>query len=85
MQQVERLGRLKDFFRKNFKNYDIQAEEEIFSLGFVNSLFAVQLVEFVETEFGIEIDADDLDIENFRTLNALVGLVSRKCESAQAA
>jgi acyl carrier protein len=44
----------------------------------VNSLFAVQLVTFLEKTFAIEIGMDDLDIENFKSLNATTAFVMRK-------
>jgi len=53
-------------------------EDDIFALGFGNSLFALQLIAFVENKFGIEIDSDDLDIRNFRSIQVIAGLVERK-------
>lgn len=55
-------------------NYD----DNLFESGIVNSLFAVQLVTFLEKTFAIEIGMDDLDIENFKSLNATTALVMRK-------
>jgi methoxymalonate biosynthesis acyl carrier protein len=68
----------KAFMAVHFKNYDLQDDDDIFSLGFVNSLFAMQLVMFVEKEFDLKVHDDDLDIDNFRTVNALLDLVNRK-------
>jgi methoxymalonate biosynthesis acyl carrier protein len=62
-----------------FRDHNLKDDEDIFSTGFVNSLFAMQLVLFVEKEFNITVDNDDLDLENFRTLNAIDGLIERKC------
>ena len=53
-------------------------DDNLFESGIVNSLFAVQLMTFVEKTFGIEVEADDLDIENFKSLNATTGFVVRK-------
>jgi acyl carrier protein len=50
----------------------------------VNSLFAVQLTTFIEKTFGIEIGADDLDIKNFRSLNAATAFVESKSAAAVA-
>jgi len=71
-------GKTKGFISRHFKSYDLRDDEDIFSLGFVNSLFAMQLVIFVEKEFQMKVDDEDLQIENFRTVNALVDLVRRK-------
>ncbi len=71
-------ARVKAFLCRSFQNLDLQDDQDIFDMGFVNSLFAMQLVMFVEKEFGITIENDDLDIDNFRTVNAIARLVERK-------
>ena len=53
-------------------------EDDLFESGIVNSLFAVQLATFLEKTFAIEIGMDDLDIENFKSLNATTAFVMRK-------
>ena len=68
----------KAFMAVHFKNHDFQDDEDIFSLGFVNSLFAMQLVMFVEKEFQMKVHDDDLLIDNFRTVNAVTDLVRRR-------
>ena len=71
-------SKTKAFLARFFQNVDLGDDEDIFALGFVNSLFAMQLVLFVENEFGISVENEDLDIENFRTINAIVHLIERK-------
>lgn len=53
-------------------------DDNLFESGIVNSLFAVQLMTFVEKTFAIEVEMDDLDIENFKSLNATTAFVVRK-------
>ena len=53
-------------------------DENLFDSGIVNSLFAVQLMTFVEKRFSIEVEMDDLDIENFKSLNATTAFVLKK-------
>lgn len=66
------------FIARFFQNVEIKDSEDIFALGFVNSLFAMQLVLFVETEFGIAVENDDLDINNFKSVDAIAHLVESK-------
>jgi methoxymalonate biosynthesis acyl carrier protein len=70
--------KLKEFLRRYMNDYDLGADEDIFALGFVNSMFAMQLVLFIEQEFGISVDDEDLEIENFQTINRIAQLVERK-------
>ncbi|BDA68751.1 putative D-alanyl carrier protein [Calothrix sp. PCC 7716] len=71
-------ARIKTFLSKFFGNHDLQLDEDIFSLGFVNSMFAMQLVLFIEQEFQIAIENEDLEFENFRTINSIANLIERK-------
>jgi len=74
--------KIKEFLTRFFRNHDLADDEDIFSLGFVNSLLAMQLVMFVEKEFNVTIENDDLDLDNFRSVNAIADLVQRKSKSA---
>lgn len=65
------------FVRDRYPQADISEAQDIFSLGFVNSLFAMELVMFIEKTFAVTIPNDELRIDNFRTANAMAELVSR--------
>ncbi len=65
-------------FLTQFINIDVGNDEELFSSGLVNSLFAMQLVLFIEKEYSIKVENEDLDFDNFKTLNAIVGFIERK-------
>jgi methoxymalonate biosynthesis acyl carrier protein len=71
-------AKIKDFLARFFQIHNLQDDQDIFSLGFVNSLFAMQLVLFVEKEFGITVENEDLNIDNFRTVNSISSLVEQK-------
>lgn len=80
----EMKAAIRQFLAQPFKNYALQDDEDIFALGFVNSLFAMQLVLFIEKTFQITIENEDLELDNFRTINALASLVARKKENVTA-
>jgi acyl carrier protein len=46
--------------------------------GIVDSLATLKLVSFLEEHFGIQLDADDANPENLRTLPDIAALVERK-------
>ncbi len=74
---------IRQFLSRFFKGYNMRDDEDIFALGFVNSLFAMQLVLFVERTFQITVDNEDLDINNFRSIDALANLIQRKMAVVQ--
>ncbi len=68
---------------RNFINNSINIDglgddENLFESGIVNSLFAVQLMTFVERNFRIEIGMEDLDVENFKSVSATALFIERK-------
>jgi methoxymalonate biosynthesis acyl carrier protein len=74
--------RIAAFLSRFFKSHDLGPDDDIFALGFVNSLLAMQLVTFVERDFGITVEDADLDLDNFRSIRAIAALVARKRATA---
>lgn len=70
--------KIKQFLAQFFGDRNLQDDDDIFALGFVNSMFAMQLVLFIEKEFQVTIENEDLDFENFKSINAIVNLLERK-------
>jgi len=61
-----------------FLGRHIGDDEKIFAAGFVNSMFAMQIVLFLEKNFHIAIANEDLELKNFQTINAMAELIERK-------
>lgn len=74
----DRKLKIRQFLSRFFNTHQLKDDDDIFSLGFVNSLLALQLVNFLEKEFGITIEDEDLDIENFRAITRMDELVEKK-------
>ena len=70
--------RTRDFLFRFVRRRDIADDDDLFGSGLVNSLFAMQLVLFVEKDFGIKVGNKDLDLKNFRSVDAISELVVRK-------
>jgi methoxymalonate biosynthesis acyl carrier protein len=70
-------GQIRGFIAGKFPGIDFADGDDIFALGFATSLFAMQLVMFVEKIFGFEIGNEDLEMSNFRSVDAMVALVGR--------
>lgn len=69
---------VKEFMGKFFDVSTIGDDVNIFEKKLVNSLFSMQLVNFIEQEFDVSIDNDELDIDNFKDVNSIVALVEKK-------
>lgn len=55
------------FFEEKGIN-DITAETDLFKGGYVNSLFALEIVMYLEKEFKIKIKNKDIKEKNFKTV-----------------
>ncbi len=69
---------VRDFINSSVNIGGLGDEDNLFDSGLLNSLFAVQLMTFIERKFGIEIGMDDLDIKNFKSIAATAAFVVRK-------
>jgi acyl carrier protein len=78
MTEQEIRAELRTFVGRFVRGYALADGDDIFATGFVNSMFAMQLVQFVEQTFAITCDGEDLEIDNFRSIDALTAFVRRK-------
>ncbi len=69
---------VRNFLGQFVSDPDVDGDHDLFASGMVNSLFAMQLVLFVEKEYGIRVANEDLDYENFKSVNAIVGFIEAK-------
>jgi methoxymalonate biosynthesis acyl carrier protein len=69
---------IREFINDSISLGNASDDENLFETGIVNSLFAIQLMTFIEKTFQLEIGTDDLDIENFKSISAAAQFVLRK-------
>jgi acyl carrier protein len=77
---MDKKQRIRDFVLGYVKDDELEDDENMFELGYVNSLFAMQLVLFVEKEFGIAVPREDLKLSNFQSIDAIAALVEARSE-----
>lgn len=70
--------KVRKFLGKFFDQSAVEDDDNIFQQGLVSSLFAMQLVNFIENDFDISINNDELDIENFKSITAITELINSK-------
>jgi acyl carrier protein len=56
---------------------EISINDDLTVLG-MNSINAIKIIVDIESEYGFEFDDEDLNIDNFRTLNNLVSYVKSR-------
>jgi methoxymalonate biosynthesis acyl carrier protein len=58
----------------------VRPEQDLFAEGMINSMFALELVVQIEHKFNVEVEGRDLEMANFRSVNAMANLVRRLTE-----
>ena len=69
---------IRNFILDSINIPGLNDDDNLFESGIVNSLFAVQLMTFLEKTFNIEVTMDDLSMENFESVNSTSLFVERK-------
>ena len=63
----------------------VSVDDEIVLDGTVDSLGVTRIVDFIESEFGITIPAEDVTIENFRSIGTMAAYVRHRRQAENAA
>ena len=74
----EPRAKIRAFILASINLLDLSDDDNLFESGIVNSLFAVELMTFLEKTFAVEVTPDDLDIANFQSIDACADFVARK-------
>ncbi len=67
--------RIYQFFVDKKKAEGLTYDTELLKSRYINSLFALQIVMFVEKEFGVKLGRREISTENFHSINAIAALV----------
>ena len=72
--------KVSEYILEHISESDLDYDLRIFEEGLVNSLFAIELMTFIEKTFEIKVNLEDLDMENFQTVNVIAKFVSKKLD-----
>ncbi len=78
MGNIEAKAKIRTFLETFIQDDPFTDEDDIFGLGLVNSLMAMQLVLFLEKEFALKLSNQDLDLKNFRSITAMARLLEQR-------
>ena len=69
---------LRTFIGKFIRSKTFKNSDNIFEAGFVNSMFVMELIMFVEKEFSLTVDNTELKLSNFASVDAMCGYIQGK-------
>jgi methoxymalonate biosynthesis acyl carrier protein len=83
---MELKEQIRKFIESNLVVFEDEAEfsdsDNIFQMGFVNSLFAMKLVNYIEENFNVQVANDDLEISNFSSVDRITQFIENKRSTA---
>jgi acyl carrier protein len=75
-------GEMRAYIEENFlylhPGVELKDGDDLLTLGVVDSLGFVELVEEVQSRYGIEVEDVEITEENFGSIDAITGYVERK-------
>lgn len=71
-------ARLSSFVRSSLANPDLADDEDIFEKGEASSLFAMEIVLFIEEDLGVVLNDEDIERDNFSSIRSMTELLERK-------
>lgn len=78
MENLQSAAVLEGYILQNVGMETIDHDLNVFEEGLVSSLFAIELMTFLEKNFDIEVTMDDLDLDNFKSINSIKAFLSTK-------
>ncbi len=79
---------VKAYISENFlmgqSNIELGDDTSFLEMGLLDSTGVIELVSFLEEEFGIQVEDDEITPENLDTLNRICNYVEQKSTQAQA-
>ena len=76
--EAEAKAKVRAYLSRSLRGRALRDEEDIFALGLVHSLFAMQIVLFVEKEFGVELDPEEVALTELSSVERIVAVVKAR-------
>ncbi|MFI8946966.1 phosphopantetheine-binding protein [Streptomyces sp. NPDC053750] len=69
---------IRNYVRANMsalRDVELRDDDNFFEKGFVTSVFAMQMLDFIESTFGIEVPDDRITLQNFSSIDSMTRMV----------
>jgi acyl carrier protein len=80
--QSEIITRVRDFVQENFlymhSNFQLADDDPLLEKGVLDSMSIVEMISFIEHEFGIRANEEEVSDANFGSLSGMARFVSEK-------
>ena len=70
--------KLRGFIARFVRSREFNDGDQIFEAGFVNSMFVIELIMYIEKEFSLKVENDELELRNFASIDAMCNFIQAK-------
>jgi len=82
MGQTEIIARVRNYLHENFlymhSNFELRDDDRLLEKGVIDSMAIVEVISFIETEFGVHASEDEVSEANFGSLAGIARFVGEK-------
>lgn len=79
--RTEAAQKIREYVLRSSIDKNIELDDNIYDLGLVHSLFLMYLLIYIEKEFGIEIDDNDVDLSELVTISKIVDMLMEQAKN----
>jgi acyl carrier protein len=80
---------IRDYIAKNLlfsdNGFQFKDDDSFLNEGIVDSVGVMELISFVDSQYGLKVDPSEVSPENFDSVNKLAAFIRRKQSVAEAA
>jgi acyl carrier protein len=80
--ESEILGRVRSFVQENFlymhTNFELADDDRLLEKGVIDSMSIVEMISFIEKEFGVYAQEEEISDANFGSLSGIARFVGEK-------
>ena len=70
--------KIREFFGNDLDNNGVGDDDSLLMAGIIDSLKMMDLIEYLQKEFKVEIDDEELMPDNFDSVNAIANFLEEK-------
>ena len=80
--QTDIIARVRDYVQENFlymhSDFELGDDDRLLEKGVIDSMAIVEMISFIESEFGVHANEDEVSEANFGSLSGIARFVGEK-------
>jgi acyl carrier protein len=80
--QTDIIARVRDYVQENFlymhSDFELRDDDRLLEKGVIDSMAIVEMISFIESEFGVHASEDEVSEANFGSLSGIARFVGEK-------